>query len=331
VLVTLAAAGRNPTDILIPTQAGTDGSGGDDDDDAAGGGTMQAMDDPPAKGSNVVPYWDGKENSLDIGEWYLTYGDVFKDQAGKGFIVIGPNIVDPNLSTGILKPLPTIPPVRVGTGAPQYKAYEYDDTDFRLMDSIYARRDLRANPMFYKVNIVNAIAKMLRTTPPLDSMNTKGQTVTLTEAEIEEIANRVADWYIRAVDEFLDSHSGAAPRQGTRNFWLDALGIQDEFNHPWCDDWTTRLLQSSSKFLEEKVLIGGKEVALNQLVVFERVQWHFGPFQHNYMLVKPCGHPVANPPSSDQVMVLFDPWIRIAPDVYIPNRHAWPGMNTGVR
>jgi hypothetical protein len=35
VLTTLAAAGRNPTDILIPTQAGTDGSGGDDDVDQA--------------------------------------------------------------------------------------------------------------------------------------------------------------------------------------------------------------------------------------------------------------------------------------------------------
>ena len=53
VLVTLAAAGRNPTDILIPTQAGTEGSGGDDeDDDVAGGGTFRALaeggDDKPS-------------------------------------------------------------------------------------------------------------------------------------------------------------------------------------------------------------------------------------------------------------------------------------------
>jgi hypothetical protein len=62
VLVTLAAAGRNPTDILIPTQAGSEGPGGDDDEDddvagggsATSGGTFQAMDDPPIKGSNVV-------------------------------------------------------------------------------------------------------------------------------------------------------------------------------------------------------------------------------------------------------------------------------------
>jgi hypothetical protein len=53
VLVTLAAAGRNPTDILIPTQAGTEGSGGDDeDDDVAGGMTVSALaaggDDKPS-------------------------------------------------------------------------------------------------------------------------------------------------------------------------------------------------------------------------------------------------------------------------------------------
>jgi hypothetical protein len=63
VLVTLAAAGRNPTDILIPTQAGTEGSGGDDDDeddDVAGGGsatsagTFQATDDEEDDGSHEV-------------------------------------------------------------------------------------------------------------------------------------------------------------------------------------------------------------------------------------------------------------------------------------
>jgi hypothetical protein len=62
VLATLAAAGRNPTDILIPTQAGTEGSGGgdDEDDDVAGGGsatsagTFQATDDEEDDGSHEV-------------------------------------------------------------------------------------------------------------------------------------------------------------------------------------------------------------------------------------------------------------------------------------
>ena len=35
VLITLAAAGRNPTDILIPTQAGSEGSSGEDNEDQA--------------------------------------------------------------------------------------------------------------------------------------------------------------------------------------------------------------------------------------------------------------------------------------------------------
>ena len=47
VLTALAAAGRNPTDITIPTQAGTDGSGDDEEDAVAAGGgaTFAAMDD----------------------------------------------------------------------------------------------------------------------------------------------------------------------------------------------------------------------------------------------------------------------------------------------
>ncbi len=62
VLVTLAAAGRNPTDITIPTQAGTEGSGGDDEeDDAAGSGTFEAMGDSGAGGggSHLLPLWEG--------------------------------------------------------------------------------------------------------------------------------------------------------------------------------------------------------------------------------------------------------------------------------
>ncbi len=50
VLTALAAAGRNPTDITIPTQAGTDGSGGEEDDAVAGGGTFEATDEPVTGG-----------------------------------------------------------------------------------------------------------------------------------------------------------------------------------------------------------------------------------------------------------------------------------------
>ncbi len=60
VLVTLATAGRNPTDILIPT-AGSEAAGGvhildthTGGGSAAGGTTAGAMDDPPAAGSHLV-------------------------------------------------------------------------------------------------------------------------------------------------------------------------------------------------------------------------------------------------------------------------------------
>jgi hypothetical protein len=60
VLVTLAAAGRNPTDILIPTQAGTDGDSGigilvAKGGSASGGETSSPLaGGPPADGSHLV-------------------------------------------------------------------------------------------------------------------------------------------------------------------------------------------------------------------------------------------------------------------------------------
>ncbi len=59
VLVTLATAGRNPTDIVVPTQAGTEGSGGEEEDDAvsgagnaAGGMTFSALGDGGGSGGS---------------------------------------------------------------------------------------------------------------------------------------------------------------------------------------------------------------------------------------------------------------------------------------
>jgi hypothetical protein len=55
VLVTLAAAGRNPTDILIPTQAGTEGASGGEGGDAvvASSGTKEAATKPSSAAAPV--------------------------------------------------------------------------------------------------------------------------------------------------------------------------------------------------------------------------------------------------------------------------------------
>lgn len=185
--------------------------------------------------------------------------------------------------------------------------------------------------MHYKVQIVNAVGNMLAGTHPA----LPGGPIKLTDPEIEEIANRIADWYIRAVDDFLASHWGAKPKQGMRNFWLDKYGIQDETNHPWCDDWATYLLGRADEVLDTRIIVGDRAIALNQLLKTDRVQWHGGipgwRLQHNYVLLRPYGYQVVNPPSAEPVIVLCDPWIKIRPEVYTPKTHPYPGANTGIK
>jgi len=227
-----------------------------------------------------------------------------------------------------LEPLmASFPRVRVGATTPDYTIYKYDRNEVRFMESVFARADIRGNLMYYKVQIVNAIGHMLSTTSPkpLDRV------VTLTGSEIEEIANRIADWYIRSVDEFLASNWGARPKQGTRNFWLNEFGIQNVQNHPWCDDWATYLLEQKHDILDTEIMVGNQTMPLNQLLVAERVQWHSWPRQHNYILFRPYEYKVANPLFTDSVILLFDPWITISPQVYSTKNHPYPGKNTGVK
>jgi hypothetical protein len=119
VLVTLAAAGRNPTDILIPTQAGTEGSGGGDEDDdvesattssdAAGtesgssptgtaettttvvaasqpqqaNGELQAEGEGSAQGSHLSPTWEGVK-AFGASIWGNTGGALYKSYVTRG-------------------------------------------------------------------------------------------------------------------------------------------------------------------------------------------------------------------------------------------------------
>lgn len=269
----------------------------------------------------VTPYWTGKHVPQRIWkserELYPNDPPYF---SGRDFVRGFPAAL-----------MTAFPRVRVGTTPPAYNCYTYDDTDVRMMQSIVARADIRVNLMHYKVRIANAIGQMLSTTSP----SPPSGPVTLTKGETEEIANRVADWYIRSVDDFLGSHWGANPKQGTRNYWFDKFGVQDEQNRPWCDDWATNLLGGADEVLDTKIMVGDQALPLNQLLKTERVQWHGGipgwRLQHNYLLFRPFGYKVANPPSTDPVIVLFDPWIKIRPEVYSPKTHPYPGANTGIK
>ncbi|MCA9106170.1 MAG: hypothetical protein KDA83_12120 [Planctomycetales bacterium] len=228
-----------------------------------------------------------------------------------------------------------IPRIPVGNSVPVYQRYNGPSSLGRLPTSTLARADIRYNWRYFKTRIVNSLGEMLTLFPPKPPV----RVAPLGEREITELANRVADWYMKSVDEFLETHRGARPYQGTRNPALEYLGIQNEFTWPWCDDWTTFLFIKSDELLDSTITIDGNEVKLHLLLRIERVQWHsrvipftdFYSIQHNYILIRPYGYETRSPPGSDFGILLFDPWMTIRPDMYRNPSHPFPGTNTGIK
>ena len=111
VLVTLAAGGRNPTDITIPTQAGTEGSSGEEEEDAAAdGGTFAAMDEPATGGHEVSSESPVSEGAKAFGASLFsnTFGAVYRFTTGETQAALGErafrkaqarNIQDPGVAT----------------------------------------------------------------------------------------------------------------------------------------------------------------------------------------------------------------------------------------
>jgi hypothetical protein len=111
---------------------------------------------------------------------------------------------------------------------------------------------------------------------------------------------------------------------------MDKLGIENEFNAPWCDDWARFMLDKLTDVLSERVVIGGKEVLLSTLLRFEKVQTNWpGGYQHNYVILRPYGHQLNKTASPDDHganphILFFDPWFSIYPDVYLRGGHCAP-------
>ena len=121
---------------------------------------------------------------------------------GIGGTVTTPAFVSPSskLPSYTFDPLATIPDVQVGATPPAYQAFTYDETkNSPLNAAATARGDIRANLAHYKTSIVNAVADTLNQASPVPPGDHKPP-LELSAAENEEIANRFADWYIRAVD-----------------------------------------------------------------------------------------------------------------------------------
>jgi RHS repeat-associated protein len=207
----------------------------------------------------------------------------------------------------------SIPRVKIGQKPPGFKEYVTKNIDLgnRKTPCEDARSSIRTNLMHFKVMLVNHIAGVLLVQKQLSP------------SEKEEIANLIADWYILAVDKFLEEHWGAAPSQGTRNLIADRIGLQDDKNHPWCADWAQELVSQSSSLQDKRVMAGGVEVGITSLIRIDGFQYQTTFYQHNYLGMWTYGT-ATDPPSKNPNFLIFDPWINLRPQTYTNQVHPAP-------
>ncbi len=214
---------------------------------------------------------------------------------------------------------------------PDAKAPKFADPQRFQLDqntpAEWARISLRTNLEFFKRglvrNIYNLVADMTH--------DQNGDPVT--EADKIAAANKIADAYIRAVDDFLRLHPGAKPELGERSAILGALGLQNEFSHPWCDDWAEAMRNA----LRDTIT---GDPSLKRLFGVMRGYWlekeprEEGDLQHNWIVLYPLlpGLVMAGFDPPDGLPLLFlDPWYKILPYSYKPgsSNHA-PLTHLGV-
>jgi len=248
-----------------------------------------------------------------------------------------------------LKDIPTLAP---GTPAPAIIEVKADRSRLirndlfvemrgpRASPADLARANIRANLQPLKQAIIDAVDSLLAKSPPYDALpgswnpdspNFLAPPVKrqLTPADRARIANKLADWYIVAVDDFLRTHPGAAPHQGAR--WLRT---QNEKNHPWCGDWAEGMLSAAQK--------KNVDVEITLTFQFSNAQWNFGKLpvkgqggmfgqrQHNWLVVYPRGYGGKDSPLGFDIqsrtgkdlvglpLLYFDAWRNILPEVFAP-------------
>ncbi len=169
---------------------------------------------------------------------------------------------------------------------------------------------------------------------PSTPRRANGDLIPFTNAQLITFGNKVADRYIRAVDEFLGSHPGAKPTLGTRNYVLDYLGLANDINHPWCATWAdfvhNKISTMPTADYGAAFAFGIVEVSLE----FHRVQWNKSSLpiagiqiQHNWITVQSAGYPALQTKTKAQLdgesVIYFDPWWDLSPRVRRPGDHQY--------
>lgn len=111
----------------------------------------------------------------------------------------------------------------------------------------------------------------------------------------------------------------------------DAIGLQDEVNNPWCADWAKYMLGAADEMIDTPVTFAGQEKRLGGILRFKGLQYRSYWYQHNFIGIYPDDGKIVSPPSRRPELLIFDPWIRIRPDVYPVNKHPTPPNSEGLK
>jgi hypothetical protein len=196
-------------------------------------------------------------------------------------------------------------------------------------DATEARLYIEQNYRKIKDEIVGRLLQLLNEHPPKrpvptpDKQGTVSEEIPLTEEQKLEIASKVADAYINAVDKFLKNHPGAAPELARRWEIGETEFPQGPKDHPWCADWSLAIEADLRKAFDNDALI-------DSTLGLEMIQMNTDGYQHNWNGIYSRGNKAAVPDRKSGVVHL-DPWHTITPDSYSSSEHPEEGTSWGTR
>ena len=190
-----------------------------------------------------------------------------------------------------------------------------------------ARLYIQENYRKIKDDIVGRLLLLLNEHPPKrpvptpDKQGVVWEPIPLTEDQKLEIASKVADAYINAVDKFLKNHPGAAPELARRLEFGESGFPQGPKDHPWCADWQPGVFDDMANLFRKDELV-------NSTLGLESIQMNANGYQHNWNGIYTRGNKPAVPNRKSGVVHL-DPWHTITPDSYPSWEHPEEGTNWG--
>lgn len=160
--------------------------------------------------------------------------------------------------------------------------------------------------------------EMLKATPPRVA-----GIPTLTDDDLQKIAEEAAKVYVQVVEVQLRKWPGATPHNGSGwATWKEGLfGIEktDEevANDPVCADWCCQMCQEMKRLMSNRKieLSNGSTVNLGTLLGIKWTQWRHGilNFEHNYPVIHPAGSEDAD--GRPSAYLILDAWASCLPEL----------------